>query len=400
MTQPVHIGVVGLDGYANVAIKSLREHGPFTQPPVRLAAVLPPPAQRRDPRLAQLNVPVAESLEQLLALPDLDALWLPVPIHLHRPFTEQALAAGKAVLCEKPIAGALQDVDALIRARDKAGQPVAVAYQNIYDPLVVQLKHQLLDGVLGPITSATLLGCWPRSTRYYQRSDWPGKIRIGNTWVLDSPPHNALAHFLHLGLFLLGSASESSAQPRQVAAELYRANPIENYDTISLRAALDGDVELLVGLTHACRDSHGPTLTLQGTNGTLTWTNQGVQLNSVPVCQSTAIHRDMLERFARLVRNIPDVTRFYGTLEMARAEVLLINAVSEAAAIVPVPAEFICESESADEHFRTIPGIEAALHTCIAHRQLLHETGAFSFTKPAGTLDTTDYREFRGPRLG
>jgi len=398
MTQPVNIGVVGLDGYASTATKNLLEHGPLTQPPARFAAVLPPPAQRNDPRLAHLGVPVAESLEQLLAMPDLDAVWLPVPIHLHRSFTEQALAAGKAVLCEKPITGSLQDVDALIRARDKAGRPVAVAYQSIYDPLVVKLKKSLIEGVLGKISSATLLGCWPRSTRYFRRSDWPGKIQIGKTWVLDSPPHNALSHFVHLGLFLLGSQPENAALPRQVEAELYRANQIENYDTISLRARLDSGPEFLVCMTHACRDSHGPTLTLHGTKGTLTWTYQDVQLNSMPLAQSTSNMRDMIERFARLVRGIPDATRFCGTLEAARAEVFLINAASEAAAIVPVSQEFVKEHETMGEHFRIIPGIEVALKACIAQHKLLHETGALKFTKPAGKLDTTTYREFHGPR--
>ena len=58
------------------------------------------------------------------------------------------VAAGKAVLCEKPLAGSLQDVDAMIRARDIAGKPVAVAYQHTYDPLIVKLKRQLLDGAI------------------------------------------------------------------------------------------------------------------------------------------------------------------------------------------------------------------------------------------------------------
>jgi predicted dehydrogenase len=389
-----------LDGYASYIIQRLREYGPVTQPTVHFAAILPPPTQLQDPRLAQLGVPVAESLDALLARPDLDAVWLPVPIHLHRPFTERALAAGKAVLCEKPITGSLQDADALIRARDNAGCPVAVAYQSIYDPLVVQLKRKLLDGVLGTISSMTLYGCWPRSSRYYRRSDWPGKLRIGSTWVLDSPAHNALAHFIHLGLFLLGNAPDRPALPRHVEAELYRANPIENYDTITLRTQLDSGPVFHVALTHACRETHEPVLTLHGTKGTLTWSYQGVQLNSMPLRHSPALYRDLIERFARLARGIPDPTRFSGTLEAARAEVLLINAVSEAAAIVPVAPSFIREHESNGEHFRIIPGIEAALKNCLAQRQLLHETGAFPFTQPAGRLDTTGYREFHGPRQG
>lgn len=398
MTQPVNIGLVGLDGYASTAMKYLREYGLVTQPEVRFAAILPPPAQLHDPRLLQLGVPVAESFAALLARPDIDAVWLPVPIHLHRPFTEQALAAGKAVLCEKPLTGSLQDADALIRARDQAGRPVAVAYQSIFDPLVVQVKRKLLDGVLGRINAATLYGCWPRPSSYYRRSDWPGQLRIGSTWVLDSPAHNALAHFIHLALFLLGDAPDRSALPRHVEAELYRVNPITNYDTITFRTRLNSGPVFHAALTHACQETLDPVLTLHGTKGTLTWSYAGVQINSMPLRHSTALHRDLLERFARLVRGIPDPTRFPSTLEAARAEVLLINAVSEAAAIVQVPPDASREYESKGEHFRTIPGIEAALQNCLTQRQLLHETGAYPFTQPAGQLDTTNYREFRGPR--
>ncbi|MCG3149214.1 MAG: Inositol 2-dehydrogenase/D-chiro-inositol 3-dehydrogenase [Verrucomicrobiae bacterium] len=401
MKHDIQIGVVGLDGYASVVTKYLAEHGSRIQPTIRYVAVLPPPAQQNDPRLPGLRAQgifVAKSLPELLAHPELEAVWLPVPIHLHRPFTEQALAAGKAVLCEKPITGSLQDVDALIRARDAAGIPAVVAYQHTYDPLIAKLKRQLLDGVIGKIEHATLIGCWPRSTQYFRRSDWPGKIRIGNTWVLDSPPHNALSHFVHLGLLLLGGSLESSALPRQVQAELYRVNLIENYDTVTVRAQLQTGSEFIVAMTHACRDAVGPILKIHGTRGTLTWTYQGVQLNSTALQPALHTPREMLERFARLVRGLPDETRLCATLETARAEVFLINACSEAAAIVPIPRELTGDHEVKGEHFRTIPGIEAALQRCVTDRKLLHETGAFKFTQPAGQLDTTTYREFHGPR--
>lgn len=400
MDRALNIGVVGLDGYAAAVAKYLTDQGPHTQPLVRLAAVLPPPFQRSDPRLDNFraqNIFVADSLDELVARPELEAVWLPVPIHLHRPFTEKALAAGKAVLCEKPLAGSLQDVDAMIRARDNARTPVAVAYQHTYDPLIVKLKRQLLDGAIGKIEHATLIGCWPRSTQYFRRSDWPGKIRIGDAWVLDSPPHNALSHFINLGLLLLGSSFETSALPRHVEAELYRANSIENYDTVTLRAKLQTGVEFLVAMTHACRESIGPILKIHGTRGTLTWNYQGVQLNSTNYALAPNMPRDMIERFARLARGTPDETRFYASLEIARAPVFLINAASESTAIIPIPAQFITDVETKGEHFNTIPGLEAAMRRCVDERKLLHETGAMPFTKPAGQLDTTTYREFHGP---
>lgn len=401
MDHPLNIGLVGLDGYAAVAANHLATFGAHTQPGVRLAAVLPPPSQRTDPRLETFrgnHIAVAESLADLVARPDIEALWLPVPIHLHRPFTETALAAGKAVLCEKPITGSLQDVDAMIHARDQAGLPVAVAYQHTYDPLVMKVKRDLLAGALGRIEHATLIGCWPRSTRYYRRSDWPGKIQVGDTWVLDSPAHNALSHFLNLGLLLLGDSLHTSALPNHVAAELYRVNDIQNYDTVTLRAQLRTGADFIVAMTHACRESVGPILEIHGTRGKMVWSYNSVQLSSTALTPASDLPRHMLERFGRLARGIPDETRFYATLEMARAPVFLINAVSEAAAIAPVPARFIVHQQVNDEEFNAIPGIEDALRRCVAERKLLHETGALPFTAAAGELDTRNYRVFRGPR--
>src|SRR5205823_2302430 len=109
----------------------------------------------------------------------------PVPIHLHRRFTELALAAGKVVLCEKPAAGTVQDVDAMIAARDRSGLPVAIAYQHMYDPGILELKRRLLASDLGKIRSATVMGCWPRDSVYFSRNGWAGRLQFEGEWVLD-----------------------------------------------------------------------------------------------------------------------------------------------------------------------------------------------------------------------
>src|SRR5438045_6504339 len=123
-------GLVGMGGYAGQACLSiLKRTGPQK---VRLTAVHDPAAENFPELLGILKergITVYKTYEELLASP-IKALWLPVPIDLHRPFTEQALQAGKAVLCEKPAAGCIQDVEAMIRARDAAKKPVAIGYQH------------------------------------------------------------------------------------------------------------------------------------------------------------------------------------------------------------------------------------------------------------------------------
>src|SRR5206468_10275492 len=105
-----------------------------------------PALERFGARVRELNqrgVKTVRSFDQLVAL-DIEAIWLPLPIDLHRPYTEAALAAGKAVMCEKPAAGSVDDVDAMIAARDRAGLGVLIGFQDIYQPAVATLKQRIV----------------------------------------------------------------------------------------------------------------------------------------------------------------------------------------------------------------------------------------------------------------
>ncbi len=170
--QPVLIGMAGLGGYARVVCRCLDEYSRGEHSFVRLAAVCEPDLERHAEQVAALRakgVPVFRRFEEMLALP-IESVWLPLPVPLHRPFTELALAAGKAVLCEKPAAGCVQDLDAMRTARDRARLPVAIGFQDIYEPSTRAMKRALLAGKIGAVRSATLTACWPRDSRYYARS--------------------------------------------------------------------------------------------------------------------------------------------------------------------------------------------------------------------------------------
>jgi predicted dehydrogenase len=70
----------------------------------------------------RLRIPKAYgSYEELLADPDVDAVYNPLPNHLHVPWSLHAIAAGKHVLCEKPLALDAAEARQLLRARDRAG---------------------------------------------------------------------------------------------------------------------------------------------------------------------------------------------------------------------------------------------------------------------------------------
>jgi predicted dehydrogenase len=73
------------------------------------------------------------------------------------------------VICEKPLAGCLNEVNAMIRARDAPGCMGFVVFQNLYHPQTLQTERSLLQSAISPLTGATVIGCWPRGSRCLSR---------------------------------------------------------------------------------------------------------------------------------------------------------------------------------------------------------------------------------------
>jgi hypothetical protein len=87
-----------------------------------------------------------------------------------------------------------------------------------------------------------------------------------------------------------------------------------------------------------------------------------------------------------------------GTLEMARAHTVAINAASQAAAIVDIPAEFI--EPAVDERgapLTTVRGLVDALHGSTREGRMLHESGLLPWTVQASEFDARGYAHFEGP---
>src|SRR5690349_13259953 len=68
------------------------------------------------------------SYEALLADPEIEAIYNPLPNHLHVPWSIKAAEAGKHVLCEKPIALSVAECRTLIEARDRTGMKIGEAF--------------------------------------------------------------------------------------------------------------------------------------------------------------------------------------------------------------------------------------------------------------------------------
>lgn len=100
------------------------------------------------------DLKVHDSYQALLDDPGVEAVYIPLPNHLHVEWTLKAVAAGKHVLCEKPVALRLGEIDALIAARDAAGLVVSEAYMIVHHPQWQRARMLVQDGAIGRILHA------------------------------------------------------------------------------------------------------------------------------------------------------------------------------------------------------------------------------------------------------
>lgn len=95
------------------------------------------------------------SYEELLADPDIDAIYNPLPNHLHVPWSIKAAEHGKHVLCEKPVAMSAAEARQLIAVRDRTGVRIQEAFMVRTHPQWLKAKDLVRSGRIGEVRSMT-----------------------------------------------------------------------------------------------------------------------------------------------------------------------------------------------------------------------------------------------------
>jgi predicted dehydrogenase len=166
MTKPVAWGVLGVAKIATVKVIPAMQRGALT----RIAAIASRDAARAAEAAAALAIPKSYgSYEDLLADPDIEAVYNPLPNHLHVPWTIKALEAGKHVLCEKPVALTADEAKLLIAARDRSGCQVAEAFMVRHHPQWLRARALVREGRIGEVRAI--------QTFFSYYNDDPGNIR-------------------------------------------------------------------------------------------------------------------------------------------------------------------------------------------------------------------------------
>jgi predicted dehydrogenase len=119
-----------------------------------IAAVASRTRERGETYAAEWQIPrVFDSYESLLDDPSIDVIYIGLPNSLHVEWTVRALDAGKHVLCEKPLALAVEDVDRIQDAATRASRVATEAFMYRHHPLTQIVQETVRGGRLGPIRS-------------------------------------------------------------------------------------------------------------------------------------------------------------------------------------------------------------------------------------------------------
>ncbi len=152
---------VGLLGAARIAPRAIVDPARRVADATLVAVAARDPARAR--RFAERHaVPrVHPGYDALLADPDVDAVYVPLPNALHARWTIRALEAGKHVLCEKPLAMSVGEASARADAARRAGRVLVEAFHYRYHPVFARLRAILDAGELGDVRHLEAHLCIP-----------------------------------------------------------------------------------------------------------------------------------------------------------------------------------------------------------------------------------------------
>ncbi|MDJ0628383.1 MAG: Gfo/Idh/MocA family oxidoreductase [Rhodobacter sp.] len=166
---------------------------------------------------------LATDLGAVLADPAIAIVDICLPPHLHLDTCLAALAAGKHVICEKPLTASLSDADRLVRAEAAAPGRLFPVFQYRYGRSADQLQALIAAGLAGKPFVASLETHWNRGVDYYA-ADWRG------TW--DGEQGGAvLGHAIHIHDWLSFALGPVASVHAELAT---RVNPIETEDCAAL----------------------------------------------------------------------------------------------------------------------------------------------------------------------
>jgi len=150
MSRKLRWGVLSTAAIGLKKVLPAMQQGQYT----RVTAIASRDLVRAQEAATALEIPTAYgSYEELLADPDIDAIYNPLPNQLHVPWTIKAAEAGKHVLCEKPLSLTVAEAETLLDVRAQTGVKIGEAFMIRSSPQWLRLRELIAEGRIGQLRS-------------------------------------------------------------------------------------------------------------------------------------------------------------------------------------------------------------------------------------------------------
>lgn len=166
----------GILGAANIAVKRVipaMQAGKFCE----ITAIASRDLAKAKQVANDLNIPkIYGSYEDLLNDSEIEAVYIPLPNHLHLEWSKKAAEAGKHVLCEKPITLNAKEAKELIEVRNQTRVKIQEAFMVRHHPQWLKIRELIQSGKMGKLQSITGFFSYnlPSPTNVRNRVDWGG----------------------------------------------------------------------------------------------------------------------------------------------------------------------------------------------------------------------------------
>lgn len=244
-------GIVGCAGIAINAVMPAIDQSTTGS----LAAVASRNLEKSREVASRFNVPKAYgSYEELLEDNEVDAVYIPLPNHLHKEWAIRAAEAGKHVLCEKPLALTAAEAEEMAAAADKAGVLLAEAFMYRHHPRWTRIHNILENGEIGELRGI-------RGAFTFNNAEDMANIRLKPEWGGGSL-YDVGCYPISAARFLLGQEPEAVTVLAQFS---------DRHGGVDMMAS--GLVEFPggIGLTFDCGmwTEHRQLLEIVGSEGTI-----------------------------------------------------------------------------------------------------------------------------------
>lgn len=193
----MRFGVVGAGVIGQLRARSIREN-----PATELAGVADPVLENARLAVTGSEGKPCTSIEELLAVPRLDAIIVSSPVQYHEQAVLQAFGAGMHVLCEKPLSNTVESCRRMVEAGRKAGKRLATGFNHRYYPSMKFVKQALDEGRIGELDHVRVFGGHDGLHNF--RADWQYKSpESGGGAMMDVG-----IHMTDLARYVLGDISE------------------------------------------------------------------------------------------------------------------------------------------------------------------------------------------------